>query len=244
MDRTDRGLETLLAEFIAGFYGYGNYQGRYWFVGMEEGGGNSLEGIQKRLQVWAERSQHELENVAAYHHDLGYDEFFTHPTKVQPTWNKLIRLVLSAQCQPFSLDDVKAYQRKQLGRWDGETCLLELLPLPARSTGTWLYSGFTTIPGLHSRETYRQQYAEARAQHIRQRVLEYRPAGVVFYSVDGWYLQWWHEIAGTSFQTCAIGKDVYYAAADAHTRYFVVKHPASRGLTHDYYHHIGRLFNG
>ncbi len=240
----DLELETLLAEFITGFYGYGNYRGGYWFVGMEEGGGNSLAGIQKRLHTWARRGKYELEDVAAYHHDLGYDRLFTRPTKVQPTWNKLIRMVLSARQQPLSLDTVKAYQRDRLGRWEEETCLLELLPLPARSAGSWLYSGFTAIPGLHSRETYRQQYAKVRARHLRQRVLEYRPAVVVFYSVDGWYLQWWGEIAGMDFETYKVGEEVYYAASDAHTRYFVVKHPASRGITHEYYHHVGRLFHG
>ena len=34
--------DQVLDEFAHQFYGYGNYDGRYWFIGMEEGGGNSF----------------------------------------------------------------------------------------------------------------------------------------------------------------------------------------------------------
>lgn len=33
------------------FYGYGNYQADYWFVGMEEGGGDTFDKVSKRLAV-------------------------------------------------------------------------------------------------------------------------------------------------------------------------------------------------
>lgn len=35
--------DTLLEEFVQGFYGYDNLSAPCWFVGMEEGGGNSAE---------------------------------------------------------------------------------------------------------------------------------------------------------------------------------------------------------
>jgi hypothetical protein len=34
--------DQLLERFMCTFYGYGNYRGAYWFVGMEEGGGDSF----------------------------------------------------------------------------------------------------------------------------------------------------------------------------------------------------------
>jgi len=43
--------ETLLAEFIRTFYGYGDYQGPYWCGGMEEGGGNTLADIRRRITL-------------------------------------------------------------------------------------------------------------------------------------------------------------------------------------------------
>ena len=35
----------LLESYMTGFYGYGNESALYWFIGLEEGGGNSLDEI-------------------------------------------------------------------------------------------------------------------------------------------------------------------------------------------------------
>jgi len=233
--------ETLLAEFIRTFYGYGDYQGPYWFVGMEEGGGNTLAAIRRRITLWQQRGRHELEDVAGYHLALDYPWYFTSPTIVQPTWNKLIRMVLSASQPDVSLDQVKAYQREALGRWHHETCLLELLPLPSPSTGNWLYEAFATVPGLGTRQTYRETYARQRADHLRERIRQHHPATVVFYSVNAWYLEWWRAIANVDLEVRQMDGVDYHVGSDAHTRYLVVHHPASRGITHNYYHGLGRL---
>lgn len=57
--------DAVLADYISTFYGYGNYEGRWWLVGMEEGGGSTLQEIQKRLQLWDSRGRRELEDVTA-----------------------------------------------------------------------------------------------------------------------------------------------------------------------------------
>ena len=103
--------DNLLETFIHNFYGYGNYQANYWFIGMEEGGGNSIEEINRRLNSWNNRGKFELEDVAEYHFAIGIPEHFRDPAKLQPTWNKLIRTLLSAQGQPGSTDDVREYQK-------------------------------------------------------------------------------------------------------------------------------------
>ena len=36
--------DLLLDEFAHNFYGYGNYGGQFWFIGMEEGGGELIRG--------------------------------------------------------------------------------------------------------------------------------------------------------------------------------------------------------
>ncbi len=54
--------------------------------------------------------------------------------RIQPTWNKLIRIVLSAkEKENINLENVRKYQINELGRKDKETCLLELFPLPSQS---------------------------------------------------------------------------------------------------------------
>ncbi|MFL7892770.1 MAG: hypothetical protein AB8I56_11970, partial [Anaerolineales bacterium] len=63
--------DTLLEDFINRFFGYGNFKGKYWFIGMEEGGGNSLEEINRRLDAWDMRGRREVEDVADYHRAFG-----------------------------------------------------------------------------------------------------------------------------------------------------------------------------
>ncbi len=45
-DKQDDGL---LWEYMSTFYGYGDYGAGYWFVDMEEGGGNSAAEVERRL---------------------------------------------------------------------------------------------------------------------------------------------------------------------------------------------------
>lgn len=92
--------EQLLDTFANTFYGYGNEEADYWFVGMEEGGGNSYEEINCRLLTWKQRGQNELELVHTFHQDIGMgmEKFFQNPPKDQHTWSRLIRILLSASC--------------------------------------------------------------------------------------------------------------------------------------------------
>jgi len=63
--------DQLLNEFVENFYGYGSYNGQFWFVGMEEGGGNSFLELENRLNAWIRRGKHELEDLAQYHANIG-----------------------------------------------------------------------------------------------------------------------------------------------------------------------------
>ena len=128
--------DQLLAEFADSFFGYGDYRGRVWFVGMEEGGGDSFEELNRRFDVWRERGKQELEDLPAYSRLVGVGRWFEDRPKLQSTWSKLIRLYLSAYETPSGTDAVREFQRARLGRQDGDIALLELLPLPSPSTST------------------------------------------------------------------------------------------------------------
>ena len=43
--------DEILEKYIQSFFGYGNLNSDYWFVSLEEGGNNSEEDIQKRLNL-------------------------------------------------------------------------------------------------------------------------------------------------------------------------------------------------
>jgi len=190
----------LVTDFIDTFYGYSTYDAPFWFVGMEEGGGKTPEANAARIASWQRRGRPELTDLYEYHEGIAVPRWFTNHPPIQSTWGKLIRLLLAARGQQsITPDDVRYYQRDHLGRSSGDTCLLELLPLPSPSTGQWMYGEHADLPQLRTREAYKQYYGRPRALHIRQRGQEYKPVAVVFYSFDWWYRQWWEVIAGILF---------------------------------------------
>ena len=54
--------DSLLADYMGGFWGYGNLSGDYWFVGMEEGGGDSFEEVNQRISQWNKRGRNSFED--------------------------------------------------------------------------------------------------------------------------------------------------------------------------------------
>jgi hypothetical protein len=138
--------DQLLESFMYGFYGFGSYQAPYWFVGMEEGGGNTLEVIVKQLDLWDKDGREELMDVAQYARDMNYTRWYGDNPKLQPTWKHLIRIVLTAEGQPFDKDAMRDYQKNVIGTKRGNTCLLELLPLPAPNVSSWLYKDISSLP--------------------------------------------------------------------------------------------------
>jgi hypothetical protein len=241
--------DQLLEEYIRTFYGYGSYEGKYWFVGMEEGGGGSFEELDRRLRSWKADGKKETRYIAG-----GYDyrtapkersapRHFAERPKLQRTWNMLIRILLSAEQNRPTLEAIKTYQRDNLGRPDIDNCLLELLPLPSPSTAHWLYAQYSELPYLRSRQEYMEHCAPERAKHIKQRIEQNKPAGVVFYGVNWWYRKWWNEIAGVKFSEGSAGSDAFYIGGDNFTVFVISKHPVSKGIPKDYFHQIGKAIS-
>jgi hypothetical protein len=228
--------DQLLQAFMQTFYGYGSYCGAYWFIGMEEGGGGSFYDIANRLDCWCKRGQQELEDVAEYHTALGITRLFAEYAKLQPTWNKLIRILLSAEGQVVTTEQVRSYQARLLGRSNGNSCLLELLPLPSPSVNHWLYGQHSQLTYLADRSMYTNHCAEPRATHIKGRIEAYKPKAVIFYGLN--YKPWWERIAGVPFSITADG---FYFGSNTHTVFAIAKHPTTIGVTNDYFHRIGKL---
>jgi hypothetical protein len=234
---TDLFDDQLLSEFIQNFYGYGNYSGQFWFIGMEEGGGNSFSEINNRLSAWANRGRNELEGLAEYHKDIGLMDWFNEKPRLQSTWNKLIRILLSSSGKIPTTEQVREYQKTLLGRLIGDTCLLELLPLPSPSIGQWLYAQYSQLPHLRDRETYRQECIASRIIHLQDRINQYQPKVVIFYSLS--YQEYWKKIAGVDF--LLQGSDKILTGRNESTLFVMTKHPAAQGVTSEYFHQVGQL---
>jgi hypothetical protein len=228
--------DQLLEDFMQGFYGYGTFRAPIWFVGMEEGGGGSLEQLAGRIAAWDTRGRHELEDVAEYHVAIGIDHFWKEPIVLQPTWGRLIHVLLSSKGLTPTTQEVKAFQRDTLGRAESDTCLAELLPLPSPNMATWLYSSLSTLPSLASRQTYKDHYSGVRSLQLRARITEYQPAVVVFYGLA--YLPLWQNVADGALQPVEPGG--FFAGRRGDTTFVAMKHPAARGVTNAYFHNIGQ----
>lgn len=228
-------LAELIEAFIRTHYGFGNPGGNYWLIGMEEGCGDDQDELFRRFQVWDEMGRGETKDVAEYHFRLGIPQLFRDPIKLQHTWAHLIRLILAAEGRPGDVTAVKTYQMEQLGRPDGETALLELLPLPSPSIGVWPYADWTGLPYLQTREKYRQTCIPFRVAHLGEMLLQHRPRVVVFYGIS--YRVYYEQVTGVPFGEEAEGAE--WAAA-GESLCVLVKHPAARGVSAGYFERIGQ----
>lgn len=219
------------------FYGFGNYGGKYWLVGMEEAGGQTVDAIEARLTQWQQNGRSELEDLPTHARQQGwYEKHFGLKPKWQPTWGKLIRLMLAAESVgAVSTAVIKQFQREKLGRHNSHHCLIELFPLPAPSTGCWIYAQHSKLPFLQTRKAYRQQLAPARIAHMRQRLQQHRPQAVIFY---GWsYQHWWQQVVERQFTKQENPKSLM--AIQDGTQFWVIDHPVATGVTNRYFEQIG-----
>jgi hypothetical protein len=164
-----------------GWYGYGRWEAPYWFVGIEPGG-NELEAC---VRMWKALKRAELLDIAAHHEEHGTDWFGESVTRTQPTWQKLIWLLMYYRGEEPSASAVLAYQKKRLGRANDETALLELSALPA-------YASTITRP--------RMLFRAERTSLMRERLLHHQPEFAVFYSPDNSkgqrYVDSWNAVTG------------------------------------------------
>lgn len=230
--------DELLTEFAHTFYGYGDYNGRYWFIGMEEGGGNTFADVNQRLRIWKERGKHELEDLAAYHAAIGITSYFNEKPTLQRTWAKLIRILLSQEGSEPTTEQIREYQRSALGRSEGDTCLVELLPLPSPSTRQWLYSHHSQIDYLISRDSYQQTLLGFRISHLKQRIDEYKPGAVIFYGFG--YRYYWQEVAGVRLTK---ESDGIYVGENGASLFTMLRHPAAKGVTNEYFRQVGTIIS-
>ncbi len=232
--------DQLLEVFINGFYGFGQYEARYWFIGMEEGGGNALEAIAKQVDIWDAYGRKELLDVAKYASEMDVTRWYGDRPKLQPTWKHLIRIVLTAEGQPVDAETMRQYQKNDFGTEAGDTCLLELLPLPAPNITSWLYGEISSLPFLKSRKKYREYIVGSRIAHLRDRITQYEPKVVVLYGSG--YDNYWKSIAGIdSWESSAEG--VSYRVSNS-TIFISSKHPVSHGATKEHFQNIGKLIAG
>ncbi|MBK9925674.1 MAG: hypothetical protein IPP66_10315 [Anaerolineales bacterium] len=232
--------DKFLLEFANGFYGYGNYQASCWFLGMEEGGGNSVDEINRRLFTWKARGGMELEDMAEYHVAIGIPAYFGKKPKIQNTWGKQIRFLFGTRNQPVSTDTVREYQRTSWGRKNDDSCIFELFPLPSPGTSVWIYGQESALEILKDRETYRNTFFPNRASHIRRNIEKFQPKIICAFGIT--YLNYWEALIDGKFHENE--KEKYFYSNIGETKFVVLQHPAAIGVTSEYFYNLGRMIAG
>ena len=234
--------ENILTNFIEKFYGYGNYKSPIWFVGMEPGAPKDKSKIKKFFDVWKDRGEPEIDDVKKSHEQTKikhYTKLFAQNSDYQKTWGGLIKILFFASGKNhFTTDDIKEYQRTQLGRRNSDHCLIELLPLPSPGTNIWPYSK-TGIKELKDRKVYKSTYLPLRVERIKNRIKEYEPKVIIFYSLT--YIKHWQKLVEKDFTLYKkIDNQKIMQTEVDNILYLVIAQP-SQGVSNKYLSEVGEL---
>lgn len=230
--------QEVLSEFMRSFLGYGDFKADTWFIGMEEGGGDTLKDVENRIGTWAKRGKCALEDCADYHLAIGAGHLFTPPVRTaQKTWDWLMRAQLLSEGKPHDSAASKTMQGERWLRHGSNTCGLELLPLPSPSVNVWHYNQFSNDPILQNRARFSAAMLPTRKARIKNAIDEHKPRNVVFYGKK--YLAHWQDIVGVDFEHL----DGLAFAKLGGTSFFCTLHPTARingaGKKIAYWNNIG-----
>lgn len=157
-------------EMAETFYGFGRWDAPFWFLGPEQGMAKAGDGLETRCECWDKMGRGELVDCIAYHRCLGYTRFHEPPYRLQPTWQKLIKLLLTFEGEIPHQHKVRDYQATGWGTSgnNGETCVIDLSALAAPNLKT-----------LRDRESFR----EHRIAVLRNKIETHKPTFVVMYGL-------------------------------------------------------------
>lgn len=223
--------KQLIENRIDNFLGYGNLDSDIWFIGMEEGLGDEKTLEKRFLRTNNKRVVDIQDDIKGI---TDHEIWFSENLRIQPTWSKLIRILLVLNSEEGDdREKIREFQKNCFARKDSNHCILELMPLPCKSTKDkdWVYHKLCDIPYLKTREEYFDRIMPKRIDLFEKLLKEENnPQTVIFYSFT--YKNKWEEIIGCSFQITSRNNDNYiYFHDSAKTKYFVIPHPTARGYT-------------
>lgn len=82
--------EELLRDYANNFYGYGSWDAKTWFVGIEEAGGKDFHEIDHRLEMWEKRGRRDLEDACEFYPECRESRWHGVKAIPQRTWKQLI----------------------------------------------------------------------------------------------------------------------------------------------------------
>ncbi len=219
-------FKVLIRERIKNFWGYGNLNAPYWFIGMEEGYNAETEDLYKRFKA-SEGKQ--ICDVADLKIDPGSYGLFEDGAPMNRTYKRLIQMLFYAEEKTIPDNEtIRRFQVEQLGRKHSNNAILELMPLPSKSIDPkdWLYKE-TGIEGLSSRKEYLEIYKDERIEALRSLIEQYKPRYVICYSLS--YQEDWQKLTDSTF--IEVNPRRLYLAKDRQTTIAITPHSVAQGLS-------------
>jgi len=224
-----------LSEYSDTFLGFGNWDARIWFVGIEEAGGQDEPAVLRRLEAWVKNGKNPIEDAPQFYPLCDDHRWHGKTLSVQPTWKQLIRLDLLIRGRSATSDQILEYQRHSFANSQGDECALELLPLPSPDTKTWNYHRWSDLPWLRSRRRYQTHVLLQRAFALQRRIEQHCPRVVIFYS-SSWHRIW--AVLARAVWAQAIPDQLMGFDRDG-ISFYVTRHP--RVETDAYFQNIGKF---
>jgi hypothetical protein len=209
---------------INDFWGYCTFDAPVWFVGMEEGLGDEKD-LEERFRAADGKTTIDIRKDMTR---VPLHKMYFQPPKppIQPTWKYPITLYLYLKNgRAPSLEEIRKHQLDVLGDVARkETHVIELMPLPARSTAAsdWPYQNC-----VGTRQQYLAKYKLARVRQLRTIVATHPPRLVIFHSLT--YLTDWECVIG--LPPTEVTPQMYFASANE-TSYYVIPYANSRGMSY------------
>lgn len=164
-------------EYLLNFVGFGKLNADVWFLGMEEAGGGK-ENIRARLKF------KQVEDCAEAHKILGITKHHSGKKIIQPTWRGMCYIMLRLDGKETDRESIRNYQADYLGRFQGNSLLLELLPIPKPSIDSWGYENL--IPQFASSAEYYKVVKPRRVKYLQRLMSEYSPKIIICYGKMYW----------------------------------------------------------
>ena len=228
--------EDLFEIFSNSFFGFGHFKSPMWFVGP----GSSVlthdeAEIAQRLEYWHRRGQPQLTDLKRFHTMIGDETWVGEDPKLHRVWSKLARMCLAMEGRKVE-GNVRSYQADELGRTDGSSALLHVLPVNVEAEAEWPYARLER-PYLRRPDLYADRFAARRLRYLVRKIKRYRPRIVICYDLT--HRAWWEQLSGQGFEKTSI-RDCFIAEGDP-TSFLMVRHPESIGTRNDYFVKVGRL---
>lgn len=232
-----------LEKYCTQFFGYGNLNSDYWFIGLEEGltesqGSDAEHQLTQRMHHADSLVNKATTDLQLMHKILSQDFWFRANGPIQPTWGKIAHALLSTNGIQPTRECRRSYQRSSLGRTDSNHCLLELLPLPMHAhqklfkNDRNIYFNFlSNHPWLNSYTSYKEYWSHRRAKQIGEMIKVHRPKYVVMYGLSA--QKYWETIANANNLSPG------YVEIERSPKFIIISHPVSRGSTLEAW---GKLF--